>query len=213
MTGFNLFAYCGNNPVKGFDPTGHWDWGGVIVGASLFAAGVITLASCGTGTPVGVMIVAAAVATTGAITTGAAATDSTMVVDVSTAAAFGTGTKIGASLVVDFENNNANFYTHTGAVGQNSFMANASYSVGIVSNYTEPEDYAGPFADINGGIPMSPVYSVGLDHCWNPQEDPRIATKATSFTFATGVEYNKWSNYGVGIGYDRYSKPTQILAW
>lgn len=27
-----MFAYCGNNPVMGYDPTGHWDWGGVIAG-------------------------------------------------------------------------------------------------------------------------------------------------------------------------------------
>ena len=22
-----MFAYCQNNPVMGYDPTGHWDWG------------------------------------------------------------------------------------------------------------------------------------------------------------------------------------------
>ena len=26
LTSYNLFAYCGNNPVMGYDPTGHWDW-------------------------------------------------------------------------------------------------------------------------------------------------------------------------------------------
>jgi RHS repeat-associated protein len=25
--GLNLFAYCGNNPVMGYDPMGTWDWG------------------------------------------------------------------------------------------------------------------------------------------------------------------------------------------
>ncbi|MBO4308637.1 MAG: hypothetical protein J5885_02285 [Clostridia bacterium] len=25
--GFNLFAYCGNNPVMGYDPEGTWNWG------------------------------------------------------------------------------------------------------------------------------------------------------------------------------------------
>jgi len=24
--GLNLFAYCGNNPVMGYDPMGKWDW-------------------------------------------------------------------------------------------------------------------------------------------------------------------------------------------
>ncbi len=83
VTGYNLFAYCGNNPVMGYDPTGNWDWGGVIVGLSLVAAGVIIIGSCGTGTPIGVMLVAAAVTATGAVTTCAAATDSAMVVDIS----------------------------------------------------------------------------------------------------------------------------------
>ena len=27
ITGFNMFAYCSNNPVMGYDPTGEWDWG------------------------------------------------------------------------------------------------------------------------------------------------------------------------------------------
>jgi len=24
--GLNLYAYCGNNPIMGYDSTGHWDW-------------------------------------------------------------------------------------------------------------------------------------------------------------------------------------------
>ena len=26
ILGYNMFAYCGNNPVMGYDPTGEWDW-------------------------------------------------------------------------------------------------------------------------------------------------------------------------------------------
>lgn len=40
ILGNNMFAYCGNNPVMGYDPTGHWDWGGVIVGT------LLTIAAC-----------------------------------------------------------------------------------------------------------------------------------------------------------------------
>ena len=60
---YNLYAYCCNNPVMGFDPTGHWDWG-------LFTKIVVTtviVAGCLTG--VGAV---AAVAATAAVTTAVA---------------------------------------------------------------------------------------------------------------------------------------------
>ena len=51
INGLNLYAYCGNNPVMGYDPDGTWDWGkfwktvwGVAVGvglATLAVAGVV----------------------------------------------------------------------------------------------------------------------------------------------------------------------------
>ena len=53
INGLNLFAYCGNNPVMGYDPDGTWDWGKfwatiagivsvtlIVVGAILTATGV-----------------------------------------------------------------------------------------------------------------------------------------------------------------------------
>ena len=129
------------------------------MGLSLVAAGVIIIGSCGSGTPIGVMLVAAAVTATGAVTTCAAATDSAMVVDVSGTASVIRGKKAGASVVVDFKNDNINYYTHTGSVTCNSAGLSASHSVGLVDNYTKPEDYAGPFADVNGG-PL-----IGMDHC------------------------------------------------
>jgi hypothetical protein len=30
--GMNLYAYCGNNPINGYDPTGHFNWGGFLLG-------------------------------------------------------------------------------------------------------------------------------------------------------------------------------------
>jgi RHS repeat-associated protein len=48
ILGFNMYAYCGNNPVMGYDPTGEWDWGTffdvtINIGSSILAVGVGTL--------------------------------------------------------------------------------------------------------------------------------------------------------------------------
>ena len=213
VTGFNLFVYCGNNPVIGYDPTGHWDWGGVIVGASILAAGVIALASCGTGTPVAAMLVATAVATTGAVTTYAAATDSAMVVDVSAAAYVFTGKKAGASIVIDFKEDEANLFSHGVDTVQNSVGINISYSVGMVSNYTKPEDYAGPFVSTNVGLSESNV-NIGLEHCWNPKVDYGIATKATTISFGGGISTLQFLK-PVNIGYseEKYLDPQLLFSW
>ena len=36
----NMFAYCGNNPVMGYDPTGNVDWGTFFSGVSLLSVGI-----------------------------------------------------------------------------------------------------------------------------------------------------------------------------
>ena len=78
ILGYNMFAYCGNNPVMGYDPTGEWDWGtfldivvsvGAVVGGAVVgvATGVGVLAQTGN---VGLAFtegIAAGTATTGAI--------------------------------------------------------------------------------------------------------------------------------------------------
>ena len=62
VNGLNLFAYCGNNPVMGYDPDGTWDWGkfGNILSCILLAVaataavvgGIIaSVASFGAATP------------------------------------------------------------------------------------------------------------------------------------------------------------------
>jgi RHS repeat-associated protein len=50
INGLNLYAYCGNNPIMGYDPSGTWDWGNfwkVVIGGLLSVVGaaimVITL--------------------------------------------------------------------------------------------------------------------------------------------------------------------------
>ena len=198
LTSYNLFAYCGNNPVMGYDPTGHWNWGGVIAGLGIIAGTVITVATFGIGSPIGAIIAGAAIAT-GAVTTYAAATDSTMVVDLSYSKQVLPNyyEKGGGSVVIDFKNDNANFYPHIG-FGK-GYSDGLSYSVGMVDNYEHPDDYAKHFIDINVG------YNAGFDHCWNPLEKHDSATQATAVTFSSGSSY--------GVGYDYYFGPKQILDW
>ena len=66
VVSYNLFAYCGNNPVMGYDPTGQWDWG---VFAKVAVTTVI-VAACLTG----VGAIAAAAATVAATSVTAAVT-------------------------------------------------------------------------------------------------------------------------------------------
>ena len=52
LTRYNLFAYCGNNPVMGYDPTGHWDWGWkerAALGTTVFIVGLALLLAAPTG--------------------------------------------------------------------------------------------------------------------------------------------------------------------
>ena len=72
----------------------------------------------------------------------------------------------------------------------------------MVDNYTQSEDYAGPFVDINGSYSY-----IGLDHCWNPEVGYREATKATAITFMTSPQFSG------GFGYDKYSQPIQLFSW
>ena len=47
LTGTNLFAYCGNNPVNRTDPTGEAWWHWVLGAAVVAAAAVATVVTCG----------------------------------------------------------------------------------------------------------------------------------------------------------------------
>ena len=72
INGLNLYAYCGNNPVMGYDPYGTFDlWelfrgvGNIITGALAIGAGAIVLIG---GAPIGMLIVAGITVGAGVLT-------------------------------------------------------------------------------------------------------------------------------------------------
>ena len=73
LIGYNLFAYCGNNPVTGYDPAGTLDWGNLFKGSGWLAVGVTAIAvgvsvlTCGVAAPA-IMAVAAVTVAAGAAT-------------------------------------------------------------------------------------------------------------------------------------------------
>ena len=72
LIGFNMFAYCSNNPVMGYDPTGEFDIWGFGKGASRIVTGitavVVGAAVCIAGAPVAMLVVASLTITTGVLT-------------------------------------------------------------------------------------------------------------------------------------------------
>ena len=199
LIGFNMFAYCGNNPVMGYDPDGEWNWGGVIAGLGIIAATVITVATLGIGTGVGAIIAAAAV-TTGAAMTYAAATDSALSIDVSASVQCDADVylKGGVSIVLDFSDDGGIYaYAHGGTgVG---YSTGVSYSVGVVDNLKSPDDYTRHSIDVSAGS------TLGIDHSFDPTRPYSSTTKTTAITFGSG--------YSFGVGYDYYSNPFIISKW
>ena len=72
INGLNLYAYCGDNPVMGYDPNGTWDWDkfwealGLIVTA--IAAIAISVVTFGAGTPLAIAMVAGVTLAAGVLT-------------------------------------------------------------------------------------------------------------------------------------------------
>ncbi|MCB9498820.1 MAG: RHS repeat-associated core domain-containing protein [Bacillales bacterium] len=58
----NLYVYCGNNPVMGYDPDGEWDWGTFWEGVGLVATAVVAIAlavtTFGAGIPIAMAVIA-----------------------------------------------------------------------------------------------------------------------------------------------------------
>lgn len=90
FAGFNLFAYCSNNPVAGYDPAGTLNWGNILKAAAVVVA--VTAVVALTVATAGTIAVAAGVAsasvvaaaTTGAVVGGLAAGASEIAIQCST---------------------------------------------------------------------------------------------------------------------------------
>lgn len=126
LTGYNLYAYCSNNPVMCCDPSGHIAISTLI---ALITVGIATL-------------VTAATATYGMVEEETIVLDLSYVVPVKK-------NKVGGSLLIDFSGGNIEFYPHAGKL--KGIGSGFSYSVGKVRNYNNPGDYAGPFIFCGGG--------------------------------------------------------------
>lgn len=172
IVGYNMFAYCDNNPVMGYDPLGCFDLGGFLTGVAIVAVGAavigLTVVTAGAATPlaavaitsVGTAIGVAAIET-GASITAAAATDSTAVLDFSYSNG-ATSTKYGYSAVIDFGNDTAEFYSHVGTMTSSSY--GCAYGTGLVFNYNDLGDYGGSFVDFSGSINYRGA-DYGIDVC------------------------------------------------
>ena len=202
LIGYNMYAYCSNNPVMGYDPTGYICWWGVLAGVALTVAGVaIAVASYGVGSPVGAALMlqgGALIAATGIVTTECAVTEATMVIDISTSTS--EGRKMGGSLVIDFEDETFDLYGHDGMTASTPNGSPITYSVGFVFNYDNIGDYGGPFINCGGSYRW-----FGIDYCRSPDLDP-ASTSAMSFTFGLPGT-SKVSGY---VGWDNYY---HIGAW
>ena len=202
----NMFAYCGNNPVMGYDPTGHWDWGGFAVGVALVIGSCVAL-YYGSWQAEPTLSATLAVMTTGVVMMYAAATDSVMVIDLS-------GTlqanrpiygKAGGTLLIDFSEDEMFLYGHAGfGIGYSNAI---TYSVGLVRNYENPEDYSKHFIGGSvGGV-------MGVNHCWSPDYEYCDAPKATSLTFSKDLGIGSMIGISIGAEYDYYSSPIPIFSW
>lgn len=152
LLGYNLFAYCGNNPVMGYDPEGTVNWKGFWCGVGITAIGagiiVATVLTGGTALAVGAGIAAGvAVTGSGALITCGAATEEPIAFDVS-GTNDATDVKTGYSFVLDFDSDSliVDVYQHYGGT---TGPTSVTYSAGRVYNYSGPGSYAGPFIDVS----------------------------------------------------------------
>ena len=210
-----MFAYCQNNPIMGYDPTGCWNWGGFWTGVAIVAVGVaiigLTVATAGAASTLAATAVVAigtgaGVATieTGVAITAAAVTDSTAVIDISYTDGM-SSQKYGYSAVIDYGENTLEVYSHYGATSSSSYSI--TYGAGIVNNYNNLGDYGGDFVDVSASMNYKGI-DYGIDGCWDPDGDGTSAVLGT-----VGISLPPiGASSDIVVGYDYYA-PCFSFSW
>ena len=192
LLGHNMFAYCGNNPVMGYDPSGAINWGGVlaglVIGVIAVAAVAATIATAGAASPLAAAAgtalgatVSTALVETAVVTTAGAVAEVPVVYDVTVV---GGSDRAGASLVYDFGENTSDFYLHTGRQSKNDISV--TVGSGFVFNYDQPGDYAGEFLDVSASTNFKGA-SVGLDYCTSPSNLTNGYQDSHALLFTSGL--------------------------
>ena len=173
MLGNNMFAYCNNNPVMGYDPTGLVNLGGVAIGIGLalltVAAVAITVVTAGAASPLVATAtvaigtaVSVALAESAITTTIGAVNEAPVVYDLTVTCG---NQRNGCSLVHDYETNVSDVYLHDGKTSNGAY--GTTYGTGLVYNYDKPGDYAGTFYDASVSGKLNNA-DLGVDFCTDP---------------------------------------------
>ena len=209
LLSYNMYSYCGNNPVMGYDPTGEINLGGVLVGIGLgllaVGAAALTIATAGAASPLAAATVMAvgtyattALAETSIVTTYGAMKEEPVVYDVSVVNG---NDRAGVSLVYDYGENTSDLYVHTGAQTKTEY--GATFGTGIVMNYDEPGDYGGEFVDISVSAEFKGV-SLGVDYCTSPTNFSNGYVDSHAILFTTGWSFSPFLFNYPTVGYDYY---------
>ena len=210
----NMYAYCENNPVMGYDPSGMINWGGVfagiVIGAIAVAAVAVTVATAGAASPlvaaVGTAVgttVSAALVEASVVTTAGAIAEAPVVYDVTVV---GGDDRAGASLVYDFSENTSDFYLHTGK--QSKEDLSLTFGSGFVFNYDEPGDYAGEFLDVSASTDYKGA-SLGIDYCTSPSNLTNGYKDSHALLFTSGYSCSSTNSKLPTFSYDYYWQISQ----
>ena len=150
VNGLNLYAYCGDNPVMGYDPEGTWSWKGF--GMVLAAIAVVAVVAVATAVTAGVAAGAIATAV-GATSTAATAVGTTVAL---TAVAAGTVVGVGEVVNQTLEKGSENI--NLGSVAISTFSGAADGALVAGSLFTNP---VGTAAIWGGRVLLSGAISIG----------------------------------------------------